>query len=72
MDEMKLKLTSPLMKGLVTKLIARALRKRFGYQIDIQLNDITLNVIDGAAKIHVDVDAEMDSTEFGKIVKDIM
>lgn len=71
MDELKLNLSSKLMKGVVTKLIAVALQKKLGYKIDIQLNDVHATVIDGKAHIHVDMDGEIDKDEFLKIIKSV-
>lgn len=69
MDEMKLKLSTKFMKGLLSKLIAKALYKKLGYKVDIQLNDINVEFIDGETSIHADVDLKMDKSEFTKIVK---
>lgn len=71
MDELKINLSSRLVKGIVTKLIAKALYKKLGYKIDIQLNSLSATVIDGKAHIHVDADGEMDKTEFMKLINSV-
>ena len=69
MDEMKLKLSTKFMKGMVSKLIAKALYKKLGYKVDIQLNDINVEFIDGETSIHTDVDLRLDKEEFAKLIK---
>ena len=71
MDELKLNLSSKFMRGIVTKLIAKAIYKKTGYKIDVELNSINVEVIDGKAHIHADVDAEIDNNELMKIVSTI-
>jgi hypothetical protein len=69
MDALKLNLTTKFMKGIVTKLISKAIFKKYGYKIDIVLNEIGVEVVNGKAYIHADVDAEINNDEFMKIVK---
>ena len=71
MDEMKLNLTSKFMKGIVTKILATVIRKKLGYKIDIQLNDVIVVARDGKVHIHADVDAETTDEEFAKIIKSV-
>ena len=71
MDELKLNLSSKLMRGIVTKLIAKAIYKKTGYKIEVELNSINVEVINGKAHIHADVDAEIDNEELMKIIKTI-
>ena len=69
MDEMKLKLSAKFMRGMVSKLIAKAVYKKLGYKVDIQLNDINVEFIDGETSIHADVDLRLDKEEFTKLIK---
>lgn len=69
MDELKLSLSTKFMKGIVAKLIARAIRKKVGCDIDILLNNVSLKHDGGRVYIHVDVDAEMDSKDLTKLTK---
>jgi len=69
MDEMKI--GSKLMKNLIAKLVKRAVKKKVGYEVDIQLNELTATVTDGTAHIHLSVDAEMGKDEFTKILKTV-
>lgn len=68
MDELKLNLSTRFMRNLVTKMLAKAVKKKFGYQVDISLHELTVEAIDGTVFIHANVDAEMDKSEFAKIV----
>ena len=49
MDELKLNLSSKFMRGIVTKLIAKAIYKKTGYKIEVELNSINVEVINGKA-----------------------
>ena len=69
MDEMKMKLSTKFMKNVLSKLISKALYKKFGYKIDIRLNDINVEFIDGETNIHADADLKLDKEEFTKIIK---
>lgn len=69
MDEMKLRLTTKFMRGIFSKLLAKMIYKKTGYKVDIQINDLDINVIDGETKISTNVEAKIDSKEFMKIIK---
>ena len=71
MDELKLNLSSKLMRGIATKLISKAVYKKTGYKIGIELNNINVEVINGRAHIHINADAEIDNDELMKIVRAI-
>jgi hypothetical protein len=66
-DELKIK--SGFMRGVVSKLVEKAIHKKFGYKVDIQINDIDVVVTDGKAHIHLNADGEIDSNEFKKFTK---
>lgn len=71
MDELKVKLSTRFMRNIVTKIIAKTIFKKFGYKVDIQLNKIEVEAIDGKVYLHVDVDAETTNEDFAKIIKSI-
>ena len=71
MDELKLNLSSKFMRGIVTKLISKAVYKKTGYKIGIELNNINVEVINGRSHIHINADAEIDNDELMKIVRAI-
>lgn len=67
MDEMKIR--TPFMKRLIAKIIKRVIDKKLGYQVDIQLNEISVTFDDDKATVHVNADAEMNKDELTKIIK---
>ena len=68
MDEMKLKLTTKFMRGIVSKLIERSIYKKYGYRVNVQLNDLDSNIIDGETTINTNVEAKISSEEFKKMM----
>lgn len=72
MDEMKLKLSTRLMRGIAAKLIARTIKKKFGCKVSIQINELDVSVIDGDAKILLNTEATMDNKEFMDIMKKVI
>lgn len=69
LDEMKVKLSTKFMRNIVSKLIAKAIYKKFGYKVDIQLKDLDISVTNGEAKINTNVEVNIDNNEFMKIIK---
>lgn len=69
MDEMKLRLSTKLLKGIVAKIIARSIYKKTGCKIDILINDLDIDFIDGQTSIHTNVEAKLNSNEFKKLIK---
>ena len=59
------------MKGLVDKNKTKRIYKQLGYKIDIQLNDVQIDIVDGDVQIHLDVDGKMNKTEFSRIMERI-
>lgn len=72
MDELKLKLSTRLMRGIAAKFIARSIRKKYGYKVNVQLNELNINVVDGDATIKTSVEVTIDNREFMEIMKNIM
>lgn len=71
MDMLMMKLSTKFMKGIVAKIIARKVYKKFGYKIDIQLNDVQIDMINGDIKLHIDADGKMNKTEFDRLMETI-
>lgn len=69
MDSMKIE--SKFMTGVISKLVNVALRKKLGYDIDIQLNEVNTTVTDGKTHVHLDVDAEISKEELVKLLKSV-
>jgi hypothetical protein len=71
MDELKLKLSTKFMRNLVSKLISKAIYKKYGYKVNIQLNDLDIRVIDGETALNTNVEIKLDSSEFMKLIKSV-
>ena len=70
MDEMKISLSTKLMRGLIAKLLKKVIRDKTGYSIDILLNQITISHTEnGKIDVRVDMNAEIDEKEFLKITR---
>lgn len=69
MDELKLALSTKFMKNIVTKILRKAILKKTGYEVDIQLNKVQLETHDGKVSLHMDIDAEVNSEDFMDILK---
>lgn len=69
MDEMRI--VSKFTRGIISKSLKMVVRKKSGYNVDIQVNEITTTINDGKTHLHVDVDAELERDELIKILKSI-
>ena len=69
MDEMRI--VSKFTRGIISKAIKMIIRKKTGYNIDIQLNEAVTTVSDGKTHLHLDVDAELNKDELLNILKSI-
>ena len=69
MDELKMILGTKFMRGIVTKLIAKAIFKKTGYHVDIDLHEITAEVMGGKVYLHVNANAEINTDDLVNIIK---
>lgn len=69
MDEMTVKLRSGFMKKIAAKLIARAIYKKIGYHVDVNIDKLEVESFDGDTSISASVDLKLKSSEFVKIMK---
>ena len=67
MDE--LRITSSLMKGIVSKILETVLHKTLGYKAKIQVNDFKATHDGNKVIVHLNIDGEIDESEFKKILK---
>ena len=68
MDEMKLKLSTNFMKSIVSTLIAKSIYKKYGCKVNVQLDELDINIIDGETTINANVEAKINSDEFRKMM----
>ena len=69
MDELKLQ--TKFMRGIVAKLISKAISKKFGCDISIQINELELENKDGKVHIHANLCGEAKTDDITTIVKSI-
>lgn len=69
MDEMRI--VSKFTRGIISKALKMVAHKKTGYNVDIQLNEITTTINDGKTHLHLDVDAELEKDELIEILKSI-
>ena len=70
MDEMRI--VSKFTRGIISKAVKMVVHKKTGYNVDIQLNEITTTINDGKTHLHLDVDADLDKDELIKILKSMI
>ena len=71
MDKMELKLSTKFMRTIASKLIAKFIYKKYGYKVNVQLNDLDISVIDGETKLNANVEMTANSNEFMKMMRSI-
>lgn len=69
MDEMKLNISSKFMRNIVGKLITKMVKKKLGYRIDVDLNELNIEVINETAHVHANIDLGVNNEEFKKITR---
>ena len=69
MDEMKIKLSTKFMRGILAKVLSKVIFKKFGFKPEIQINEIEAEMINGKIRIHINMDGEMDEKSFLKITQ---
>ena len=67
MDE--LKIASKIMTKIISKGIAMAIKKKLGYNVDIQVHEIRATVNDGNAHVYLNAEGDVDINEFKKFTK---
>lgn len=67
MDEMKIKLSTKLMRGIVAKLISKAIYKNIGVKPNIHISEIEADIKDGKIHFHINADGEIDDRVLVKI-----
>lgn len=69
MDEMRVE--SKFTSAIVSKIVERAVRKKYGYDIDVRLNHFRTTVLDDKTHVHLDVDLELSKEELNKLLESI-
>ena len=67
MDEMKIKLSTKFMRGIVAKVMSKIIYKNTGVKSDICINELEVELIDGKIRFHIDADGELDDAVLLKL-----
>lgn len=66
-DEMKI--LTKFTRGIISKFVSMAVKKKCGYDVDIQINEFEAQITDSKARVHLSLDAELDKEELSKLMK---
>lgn len=69
MDEMFIKLRTKLMKKIISKLLGKVVKDKFGYEINIQIEDLEVELNNGEITVNTSLEVKMNEHEFIKILK---
>ena len=69
MDELKIAINSAFMKRIIKIVLSKVIEKKLGYEIVIQINEITADVSAGVVKFHLDIDGQTTTDELSKLLK---
>lgn len=69
MDELKIKLSTKLMRGIVSKLLSKMICTKLGCKVNISLNELDVSVTNGIAHIHANLDGNMKQEDLMNIIK---
>lgn len=64
-----LKVGSDWIKRFISLPFSAFIKKTYGYDVNVKINDIEFTNSRGKVKIHVDVEMEMDESELKRIMK---
>lgn len=67
-----LKITSKFAKGVLNLCLTKIIKRRFGYDVELVINDLDVKLVGDKVYLHIDANAETDVDEFNKILKDTM
>lgn len=71
MDELKLKLSTKIMRGIIAKLLSKLISKKVGCKVYIQLNELEAETRDGRVHFHANVDAQVNTDDLAKIIENV-
>ena len=66
---MKIKSSSSLINGLVSKIISKLIFKKLGLKPEFKINEIEVETINNKIHFHVNVDGELDERSLLKITR---
>ncbi len=66
-----MKIGSKFTTSIISKLASMVIKKKFGYDVKLNLNEVNATVVDGKTHVHLDVDADLDKDELMKILNSV-
>lgn len=69
MDEMKIKLSTKFMRGMVAKVLTKVIFNKFDIKPDISINGLEAELKDGKIRFHVDMNGVIDEDALLKITR---
>lgn len=68
MDEMKLNLGSKFMRKIASKLLVRFIKKQFGVNTELDLNELKITYLNGDVIIKTDLELRVDKKDSKKLL----
>ena len=59
MDELNLKLSTKMMKGVIAKLLSKIISDKLGCKLNIRLEQVDVVMTDGKMNLHTELNADM-------------
>lgn len=66
-----MKIGSKFTTSIISKLASMVIKKKFGYDVKLNLNEVNVTVADGKTHIRLDVDADLNKDELMKILNSV-
>lgn len=67
MDEMKIKLSTKFMRGIIAKALTKVIFNKFGVRPEITINGLEAEMKDSKIRFHIDINGEIDEDVLLKI-----
>lgn len=71
MEEIKMSCKG-FLKPIITKLISKFIKKKYGVNVEIRINEIDISSMDGETYFNLNVDGKMKNEELMKILKEFI
>ena len=65
----KMILESEFVRGIISKLIRRAVKKKYGYEIDVSIDKVNATYSNGKMNVQLGLSTELTKEELWKILK---
>lgn len=72
MDELKINLRRGILGKCLAKVVKTTIRKKFGIDVQVELNELNIFNCGESVHIHVDMEAETNMDDFNVIIKDLL